>query len=84
MSLQRIPNLGEKSAQMLSRAGITDEQQLRDLGPVIAFLAVRQAGLRPSMNLLWAIAAGLDQRHWTDLTEIEKNSLRGELEDLTR
>ena len=82
--LAQLENLGERSAQMLSAAGITTIGQLRDLGPAVAFLAVKQAGLRPSMNLLWAIAAGLQQRHWTDLSAAEKAALRQKLEDLTK
>ena len=47
--LADFPNLGPKSAQMLAAAGITSKDHLTDLGPVIAFLAVRQAGENPSI-----------------------------------
>lgn len=80
---EELPNLGRRSAQMLAAAGITTIGQLRDLSPAIAFLAVKQAGQQPSMNLLWAIAAGLQNRHWTDLSEGEKNALRQQLRQLT-
>ena len=79
-----VPNLGPQSVEMLAAAGIVDEDQLRGLGPVVAFLAVKQAGQNPSMNLLWAIAAGLQNRHWTDLSDDEKSGLREELQRLTR
>ena len=82
--LAKLPNLGPKSSQMLARAGITAPQQLRELGPVVAYLAVRQAGQNPSLNLLWAIAAGLQFRHWTDLSDSEKDDLREELRRLTQ
>ncbi len=68
---------------MLSAAGIESVQQIGDLTPVVAFLAVKQAGGRPSLNLLWAIAAGLQHRHWTDLSEQEKSELRDQLDELT-
>lgn len=84
MSLENFPNLGPKSAQMLAEAGITDEAQLRALGPVVAYLAVRQAGEMPSMNLLWAIAAGLQDRPWIELSDVEKKKLRAELDELAR
>ena len=83
MELQGFPNLGRKSAEMLADAGITTIDQLRDLGPLVAFLAVRQCGHQPSLNLLWAMAAGLQNRHWNELSEQEKRSLRNQLEDLT-
>ena len=82
--LESVPNLGAKSARMLADAGITTVQQLRDIGPVVAFLAVRQSGQRPSMNLLWAIVAGLQNRHWTDLSAREKQELREQITDWTR
>lgn len=79
-----LPNLGPKSAQMLAAADVTSEEQIRELGPVVTFLAVRQAGQNPSLNLLWAIAAGLQNRHWTDLSAAEKDRLREHLQQLTR
>ena len=82
--LAEFPNLGEKSARMLALAGIDNEHRLRELGPAIAYLAVRQAGGNPSINLLWAIAAGLQDRHWTDLSKAEKASLRAEIDRLTK
>ena len=69
---------------MLEAAGLTRIEQLRDLGPVVCFLAVQQAGQKPSLNLLWALAAGLRQMHWTSLTLQEKDRLREELHRLTR
>ena len=50
----KIPNLGPKSAEMLAAANITCEEQIRELGPVLSYLAVKQAGQAPSLNLLWA------------------------------
>jgi len=82
-STAELPNLGIRSAQMLAAAGIETVQQIRDLTPVVAFLAVKQAGERPSLNLLWAMAAGLRNRHWTDLSEQEKSELRDQLDELS-
>jgi hypothetical protein len=79
-----FPNLGPKSAKMLAAANITSEQQIRELGPVLTYLAVSQAGQRPALNLLWAIAAGIQNRHWTDLSAAEKDQLRKQVRQLTR
>lgn len=79
-----IPNLGQKSAEMLAAANIVSAEQIRELGPVLTYLAVRQTGQKPSLNLLWAIAAGLQNRHWTELSAAEKAQLQQQLEDLTR
>ena len=81
-SLENFPNLGKKSAQMLWRAGIRSREDLEDLGAVVAYLAVKQSGQNPSLNLLWAIAAGLQDRRWTDLSTAEKLALRNDLDEL--
>lgn len=78
-----IPNLGAKSSQMLAAANIFSAKQIRDLGPVVTFLAVQQSGQNPSLNLLWAIAAGLQKRHWTDLSQKEKERLLKQMRKLT-
>jgi DNA transformation protein len=82
--LTEFPNLGPASARMLAAAGIDTPEQLRELGPVLAFLAVRQAGQKPSMNLLWAIAAGLKNRHWSELSQRERQHLQQQLRQLAR
>jgi DNA transformation protein and related proteins len=72
-----LRNLGPKSAMMLTEAGIGSLDELRELGAVKAYLRVK--ALRPkgaSLNLLWAMAAGLEDRHWQDITPEEKTSLR--------
>ena len=83
-SIAGLKNLGPKSAEMLASAGIQTKDDLQELGPVVAFLAVKQAGHAPSLNLLWAIAAALEDIHWLELTEETKSSLQAELEELTR
>lgn len=71
-----LRNLGQKSALMLAEAGIRTVGELRALGAVRAYLRVKS--LRPksaSLNLLWAIAAGLEDRDWRALSKAEKASL---------
>lgn len=80
----KFPNLGPKSAEMLAAASITSEDQIRELGPVLTYLAVKQAGQAPTLNLLWSLAAGLQNRHWTDLSTSERDQMREQLRRLTR
>ncbi len=79
MDIADVPNLGPVSAGWLRAAGIRTRADLLSAGPVAAFLAVRAAGQTPSLNLLWALAAGLDGRHWATLPAAEKGRLRREL-----
>ena len=80
-----LRNLGPKSAMMLAEAGISTVGELHALGAVRAYLRVKS--LRPksaSLNLLWAIAAGLDDRDWREFTTAEKNSLLFDVRRLWR
>ena len=72
-------NLGPKSAIMLAEAGIATLDELKELGAVRAYLRVKT--LHPksvSLNLLWALAAGIEGRDWRDLQPEEKAALRAE------
>jgi len=77
-----LRNLGPRSAAMLARAGIGTVGALRALGAAAAWRRVRFMGERPSRNLLWAIAAGLEDRDWRSLTPAEKAALAAQLHDL--
>ena len=80
-----LRNLGPKSAMMLTEAGIVTLDELKELGAVKAYVRVKS--LRPkfaSLNLLWALAAGLEDRDWRDLTALEKQLLIGEVRGLRR
>lgn len=70
---------------MLAEAGIRTVGELQQLGPVKAYLRVK--ALRPrsaSLNLLWALAAGLEDRDWRDLSAAEKALLIAEMKSLRR
>jgi DNA transformation protein len=73
-----LRNLGPKSAAMLARAGIATIGELRALGAVEAWRRVAFMGGKPSRNLLWAMAAGLEGRDWRSLTPAEKAALETE------
>jgi DNA transformation protein len=75
-----LRNLGPRSAAMLARAGIGTIGDLRALGAAAAFRRVAFMGERPSRNLLWAMAAGLEGRDWRSLTPAEKAALSAEAE----
>ena len=78
--LAALPNLGERSATMLVRAGITDEHELRALGAVEAYIAVREAGVKTSLNLLYAIEGALTGVHWNRIGAARRESLLMEVD----
>ena len=70
-----MKNLGPEAATLLGAAGIETERQLTDLGAVGAYVAVKQRGLNPSLNLLYAIEAALRGIAWTELPYHVRGSL---------
>jgi len=66
---------------MFNKAGIQDLETIQNMEAVAVFVAVEQAGCKPTLNLLDALAAGLQDRHIFDLSVREKGELRCELED---
>lgn len=69
---------------MLISAGIRSEPKLREMGAVPAYLAVKAAGCKPSLNLLWAIESALTNRDWQDISRDERTSLLILLDDFER
>ncbi len=70
---------------MLAEAGVRSIDELEELGAVRAYIRVK--ALRPkaaSLNLLWALAAGLADRDWRELSADEKALLGAEVRRLQR
>ena len=80
LPIESLRNLGPKSGQWLRKAGITTIAELERLGPVVAFRLVKQHQPKASLNLLWAMAAGLKGKDWRELSEAMKKRLRKEAE----
>ncbi len=76
----KIRNVGPKSAAWLRQVGVRTLEDLVRVGPVEVFLKVKRAGFRPSLNLLYSMAAALEDCHWTDLPEDRRAGLVRELE----
>jgi len=78
--IETLRNLGGSSAAWLRDTDIRTVADLRDVGPVFAYIQVKRKYPRASLNLLWALAAGLKGIDWRDLTDDEKEKLRAEIE----
>jgi DNA transformation protein len=78
-----LRNLGPKSAKALAAAGISTREELERLGAVAAYARVKAHDPQfASLNLLWALAAGLEGRDWRSLTRPEKDALLAALKAL--
>ncbi|HEY6985680.1 MAG TPA: TfoX/Sxy family protein [Rhodanobacteraceae bacterium] len=80
MSSSKIRNVGPKSAAWLRQVGVRSTEDLVRIGPVEAFLKVKRAGFRPSLNLLYAMAGAIADCHWAELPESRKQELLAALE----
>ncbi len=78
--LQHLKNLGKTSAQWLHAAGIHNASDLRRLGAVDAYRAVKARGFRASKVLLYAIEGALLDVKWNQLPPAHKAELNGQLE----
>jgi uncharacterized protein YdeI (YjbR/CyaY-like superfamily) len=75
--LAALPNLGPASARWLAGAGIDTVAKLRRIGAVEAFgrVALRE-GRAATANLLYALHAAIEGKHWTEVSQAEKTRLR--------
>lgn len=78
--IENLPNLGLSSAQWLREIGIQSVADLRQRGPLWAFRQLQSGPHRVSLNLLWAMVAGLENRDWRSLTDLEKQVWRSQLD----
>jgi DNA transformation protein len=78
-----LRNLGKTSAQWLHAVGIHTAGDLRRLGAVDAYRAVKTRGFRASKVLLYAIEGALMDIHWNDLPSERKEALNKQLDAIS-
>lgn len=75
MSAAQLRNIGPKSAAWLRQVGLRSEQDLRAAGAVEAFMRVKRAGFRPSLNLLYALEGALQGCHWQQVSQARRQEM---------
>ncbi|WP_371183055.1 TfoX/Sxy family protein [Xanthomonas sacchari] len=83
MSTTKLRNIGPKSAAWLRQVGVRTQQDLEAAGAVGAFVKVKRAGFKPSLNLLYSLEGALSGCHWQELSEARRAQLLAELETAT-
>ncbi len=71
----KMMNVGPKSAAWLRQVGIRSREELVSHGAVGAFVKIKRAGFRPSLNLLYALEGALLECHWQQLPEARRGEL---------
>jgi DNA transformation protein len=78
-----MKNLGKTSVQWLHAAGIHTVADLRRLGAIQAYRAVKVRGFRASKALLYSLEGALSNRPWSELPQEYKDSLDTELNNVS-
>lgn len=81
--IESLRNLGATSAQWLRDIDIKTVDDLRKLGPIWAYHQLKARRRPVTLNLLWALVAGLADRDWRSLTEEEKHIWRAQIDTTT-
>lgn len=77
--IESVRNLGRQSAQWLQEVGVLTKEDLQSRGAVLVYRLVKRNHAAVTLNLLWALAAGLQDRDFRDLTTEEKEQLLHEV-----
>lgn len=79
----KLPNVGPKSAAWLRQVGIRTQAELAEAGAVAAFVKIRRAGFKPSLNLLYSLEGALLGCHWQQVPPDRRDCLKAEAEAAT-
>ena len=79
----KLRNIGPKSAAWLRQVGLRTQEDLVVAGPVDAFMRVKRAGFKPSLNMLYALEGALQDRHWQEIPEARRAELVAAVEAAT-
>ena len=71
----KLRNIGPKSAAWLRQTGIRTQEDLEAVGSLAAFVRVKRAGFKPSLNLLYALEGAILGCHWQEIPEERRNEL---------
>ena len=66
---EKLRNIGPKSAAWLRQVGLRSRADIEAVGAVEAFMRVKRAGFKPSLNLLYALEGALLDCHWQQVPD---------------
>lgn len=71
----KLRNIGPKSMAWLRQTGIRSLEDLQGVGALAAYVRIKRAGFKPSLNLLYALEGALLDCHWQEIPEARRNEL---------
>ena len=75
MNAPKLRNIGPKSAAWLRQVGLRSREDLEAVGAVDAYMRVKRAGFKPSLNLLYALEGALLDCHWQEVPDARRAEL---------
>ena len=75
MTGTKLRNIGPKSAAWLRQTGIRSQEDLESVGALAAFVRVKRAGFKPSLNLLYALEGAILGCHWQEIPDERRSEL---------
>jgi hypothetical protein len=71
----KIRNIGPKSMAWLRQTGVRTLEDLKSVGALAAYVRIKRAGFRPSLNLLYALEGAILDCHWQEIPEARRTDL---------
>lgn len=71
----KLRNIGPKSAAWLRQTGIRTQEDLESVGALAAYIRVKRAGFKPSLNLLYALEGAILGCHWQEIPDERRSEL---------
>lgn len=71
----KMRNIGPKSAAWLRQVGLKTPEDLARAGALEAFMRIKRAGFKPSLNLLYSLEGALRDCHWQDVPDERRAEL---------
>ena len=75
MTAAKLRNIGPKSMAWLRQTGVRSLDDLKSVGALAAYVRVKRAGFRPSLNLLYALEGAILDCHWQDIPDERRAQL---------
>ncbi|MGH8109803.1 MAG: TfoX/Sxy family protein [Arenimonas sp.] len=75
MSAEKIKNIGPKSMAWLRQTGIRTQADLESVGSLAAYVRIKRAGFKPSLNMLYAMEGAILGCHWQDIPAERRSEL---------
>lgn len=73
--VEKIRNIGPKSMAWLRQTGVRSLVDLQAVGSLAAFVRIKRAGFRPSLNLLYALEGAILGCHWQEIPDTRRTQL---------